>query len=196
MATCQKCGKELENENDVLCSECAKDSTKVQENKENLFQERAVALVIDTVILFGILILLSYIWSVIPLLCRWNSLREFILAVVGVIYFLIRDNLFDGQSIGKKIMGLKIYKKGTKQVIDTNNSIMGNIDLTIFAIIGAVLKLIPVIFFGFFSTLVSLFNLILGIGSLGIFIFEAYLLYSGGSRLGDKLGSTVVVKEE
>ena len=192
MGNCQKCGKELENEKDILCPECSSKEV----SPANLFTDRAIAFIIDILVLAGISLGFTIVWRMIPILNRWSSLESFLIAAIAAIYLLVRDNLFDGQSIGKKIMGLKVYKKGTENVIDLNASLLRNLDLAFFGMLMAILKLIPVVFLGFFTTIIHIMNIILGIAALGILVLEAWFLHQNGSRLGDKLGSTVVVKEE
>ena len=38
-----------------------------------------------------------------------------LLVIPGILYFLLQDGLFEGRSIGKKLMGLKVIKQGTGQ---------------------------------------------------------------------------------
>ena len=62
------------------------------EDEGSLSQQRVYAWLIDFVIVLGIVILLK----------RWLG------GFVATAYWLLRDGLFEGQSIGKRLMGVKV----------------------------------------------------------------------------------------
>ena len=49
----------------------------------------------------------------------------------GLAYFIIRDALWDGRSVGKKVMGLQVINKDTRTPCKTMESVMRNISLMI-----------------------------------------------------------------
>lgn len=96
--------------------------------------------------------------------------------LAGIIYLLISDGLFDGRSLGKKIMRLKVVSAKDGRVADFRDSIIRN---AIFAV-------------ALLTYAIPLFGWIL---ALGIAVFEFLLMLgnSEGMRLGDDLAATKVV---
>ncbi|MCK5512338.1 MAG: RDD family protein [Thermodesulfovibrionia bacterium] len=96
----------------------------------------------------------------------------------GLAYLLIGDGLFEGKSIGKRLLGLKVVFYETGTACTFKASIIRNF---IFAI-GYFLMIIPLI--GFLFPLIVLF-------------FESMLIIGSdrGLRFGDELIKTQVVEE-
>jgi uncharacterized RDD family membrane protein YckC len=89
---------------------------------------------------------------------------------------LIGDGLFDGRSLGKKLIGLKVLSAETDKSCTFKDSIIRN---SIFGI-GYLLYKIP--WFGWiFIVIVSIFEFIILLGS------------KEGMRLGDEIAKTKVV---
>ncbi|MGB9716475.1 MAG: RDD family protein [Thermodesulfovibrionales bacterium] len=97
----------------------------------------------------------------------------------GLVYLLIGDGLFQGQSLGKKLIGLKVISIDTEKQCSIRDSILRN---GIFGI-GYLLYKIP--FFGWIFILI-------------IFIFEFIILLGSKEkmRLGDEIAKTIVVITE
>jgi len=94
----------------------------------------------------------------------------------GLAYLLIGDGLFDGRSLGKKLIGLKVLSAETDKSCTFKDSIIRN---SIFGI-GYLLYKIP--WFGWiFIVIVSIFEFIILLGS------------KDGMRLGDEIAKTKVV---
>jgi len=94
----------------------------------------------------------------------------------GLAYLLIGDGLFDGRSLGKKLIGLKVLSAETDKSCTFKDSIIRN---SIFGI-GYLLYKIP--WFGWiFIVIVSTFEFIILLGS------------KDGMRLGDEIAKTRVV---
>jgi uncharacterized RDD family membrane protein YckC len=94
----------------------------------------------------------------------------------GLAYLLIGDGLFDGRSLGKKLIGLKVLSAETDKSCTFKDSIIRN---SIFGI-GYLLYKIP--WFGWiFIVIVSIFEFIILLGS------------KEGMRLGDEIAKTKVV---
>jgi uncharacterized RDD family membrane protein YckC len=96
----------------------------------------------------------------------------------GLLYLLIGDGLFEGKSIGKRLLGLKVvlYEDGWSCTFSA--SAIRNLIL----VVGYILMLIPLI--GFIFPLVIIFlEGILMIGS------------DRGLRFGDELAKTQVIEE-
>lgn len=101
------------------------------------FNSRAVGFIIDAVVAIG-LVLLS--WFVLP------GFLERIGSLLGIGYILTRDSLpfLDGQSIGKKVMGLKaVTKDGASLSGNWQPGLLRNVALAIplFAIVELVVLL-------------------------------------------------------
>ena len=95
----------------------------------------------------------------------------------GLTYLLLADGFFDGRSVGKKLIRLKVLSKGTLAPCTFKESILRNITLAA----GFVLWGIPLIGWVFI---------------LGIFCFEFVLILGSndGERLGDVIAGTMVVE--
>jgi uncharacterized RDD family membrane protein YckC len=94
----------------------------------------------------------------------------------GLVYLLIGDGLFDGRSVGKKIIGLRVVSADTDKPCSFRDSILRN---SIFGI-GYLFYKIP--WFGWiFMVIVTVFEFIMLLGS------------RDGMRLGDEIAKTKVV---
>ena len=96
----------------------------------------------------------------------------------GIVYLLICDGLFEGRSIGKRLIGLEVVVRDTRQACSFRESILRNFHFGI----GLMLMKIPLI-----GILIAL--IILG--------FEGLLMIGDhkGIRLGDEIAKTQVVEE-
>jgi uncharacterized RDD family membrane protein YckC len=98
--------------------------------------------------------------------------------LAGLLYLLIGDGLFEGKSIGKRLLGLKVVLHEGGGACTFSASAIRNLIL----VVGYVLMLIPLI--GFIFPLVIIFlEGILMIGS------------DRGLRFGDELAKTQVIEE-
>ncbi len=97
--------------------------------------------------------------------------------IVGLIYLLISDGLFDGRSLGKKVIRLKVVSVSTEGAGTFRDSILRNTTLAI----AILLLKIPLIGW---------------ILSLLIFALELLLMLGNkeGKRLGDDIANTKVVE--
>jgi len=104
-------------------------------------------------------------------------------SIAGAVYMLLKDGLFEGQSIGKKAMKLQVVELSGKKT-DFTVSVKRN---AIFALPG-LLSLIPN----------NTVRTIGGLLALAILIYEIYNVYSDpkGCRLGDKLANTQVIPQK
>lgn len=95
----------------------------------------------------------------------------------GLTYLFIADGLFEGSSLGKKIIKLKVIHRTSGQFCSFRESIIRNFPF----VLGYVLMLIP--FIGFIFPLI-------------VVIFEGLLILGNekGMRLGDELAGTMVVE--
>ena len=125
--------------------------------------QRGLAFIIDCAI--------TYLLGLIP----------FIGGIIGFVYMLIRDSLIDGQSIGKKLLNIKVVTDHEK--VTYNDSIKRNI---IFAI-PSLFMIIPAV------------GWIIG-GVLGVIIYIVEIIKvvndPEGKRYGDMWAGTRVVKVE
>jgi hypothetical protein len=96
----------------------------------------------------------------------------------GLAYLLLSDGLFDGRSIGKKLIKLKVVSSNTLQPCTFRGSILRNSTFGL----GYLLWLIPWIGW-VFIIIISVLELILTLGS------------SEGKRLGDEFAGTSVIEE-
>lgn len=97
--------------------------------------------------------------------------------LAGLIYLLISDGLFDGRSLGKKIIKLKVISLSSGTHVSFKDSLMRNITL----VLPLLLLKIPLIGWIFIILMLSLeFLLMLG--------------NAEGMRLGDDLANTKVIE--
>ncbi len=97
--------------------------------------------------------------------------------IIGTVYILLRDGLFGGESLGKKILGLKTINLEKNQNANFVDSILRNLTLAF----AYILMLIPVI--GWIAAPI-------------IIIIEALFILSDekGIRFGDRLANTQVIE--
>jgi uncharacterized RDD family membrane protein YckC len=95
----------------------------------------------------------------------------------GLVYLLISDGLFDGRSLGKKLIQLRVISPETGTPANFRNSIVRNITFAF----GLLLYKIPLL--GWFFVLVIL-----------VLEFLLMLGNEDGMRLGDVLANTKVVE--
>lgn len=96
----------------------------------------------------------------------------------GLSYLLISDGLFNGRSVGKYLMGLRVVSVTTNEPCSMKESIVRNAPLGV----GLLLYKIPWIGW-IFIVLVSAFEFLILFGS------------RDGMRLGDELAKTMVVEK-
>ena len=95
----------------------------------------------------------------------------------GLVYLLIGDGLFDGRSLGKKLIGLKVVAEDTQTPCTFKSSILRNSTL------GIGFLFIKISWLGWIAVaIVSIFEFIMLLGN------------TKGMRLGDELAKTVVVE--
>lgn len=95
----------------------------------------------------------------------------------GLAYLLIGDGLFEGRSLGKKLIGLRVVSADTNTPCTFRDSILRNSTL------GIGFFFYKVLWFGWiFIVLISVFELIILIGS------------RDGMRFGDEIAKTIVIE--
>jgi len=97
----------------------------------------------------------------------------------GLAYLFISDGLFDGRSLGKRLIGLRIISTVTNKPCSVRESILRNLLLCI----GVVLWKIPLIGW-IFIVLIIAFEFVILLGS------------KEGMRLGDEFAKTTVIEEK
>lgn len=97
--------------------------------------------------------------------------------LAGLVYILISDGLFDGRSLGKKILRLKVVSLSTGDSANFRDSILRNITLAA----ALLLYKIPLVGWLFVVAILAL-ELILMLGN------------KDGLRLGDDIANTKVVE--
>lgn len=108
----------------------------------------------------------------------------------GLTYILISDGLFDGRSVGKRLIGLRviIYQDtDTVKACSFRESILRNFPFAI-----------GLIFFGLFN-LIPLIGWVFAVLTAGaIVLFEGLVLLGNekGMRLGDEIAKTHVIEEK
>ena len=108
----------------------------------------------------------------------------------GLTYLLIADGLFEGRSVGKKLIGLRviIYNSSDKvKACGFKESIIRNFPLAAGFVLFGILNLVPLIgwFFSFVTVVV-------------VVLFETLVLIGNekGMRLGDELAKTHVIEDK
>lgn len=95
----------------------------------------------------------------------------------GLAYLLIGDGLFDGRSLGKKLIGLRVVSADTNTPCTFRDSILRNSTL------GLGYLFYKMLWFGWvFIVIVSLFEFIILLGS------------RDKMRLGDEIAKTIVIE--
>lgn len=150
---------------------------------------RIIAGVIDGISISVFVGLTIWLFKFIPLI---GFIGTYIGALISILFFIYRDNLFDSQSIGKKILGLKVIKIGQKNKnINTTTSVLRNLPFLIFAISNFIFTLINIGPLKFIAWVLIIVN---SIAAFGITAFEIFNIFSTGKRFGDKFGGTAVIK--
>jgi hypothetical protein len=108
----------------------------------------------------------------------------------GLTYLLIADGLFEGRSVGKKLIGLRviIYNKAdTVTACGFKESILRNVPFAAGFVVFGIFNMMPIIgwIFSFITAAV-------------VVIFESLILLGSekGMRLGDELAKTYVIEEK
>jgi uncharacterized RDD family membrane protein YckC len=138
--------------------------------------ERVIAYLIDLVPVA--MLESASLLTVIPLLLPLAP----VLPAIATIYFLLRDSIFDGQSVGKRLLGLRVVDVKTSQPGARRESILRNFPLAL----------------AFFLPIVPVIGHLLGAGTaLFVFSMEAIAIFTDrdGRRLGDKFAGTIVVRD-
>jgi uncharacterized RDD family membrane protein YckC len=104
----------------------------------------------------------------------------------GLVYLLLADGLFEGRSVGKKLIGLKIVLQDGSRC-GYKESIFRNVPFAAGFILGGIFGVIPLI--GWLMSFV-IFVVVLAFESLVIIGSD------NGKRLGDEIANTQVVEEE
>lgn len=104
----------------------------------------------------------------------------------GLAYLLIADGLFEGRSVGKRLIGLRVVLRDTKRACSIKESILRNSPFAFGYILFGILKGIPLIgwIFSFIIPVV-------------IVVFESLIMLGNeeGMRFGDEIAKTIVVEE-
>ena len=103
--------------------------------------------------------------------------------ILGVIYLCISDSLYDGQSIGKRLMGFGVISLEDGSPCSTKQSFIRNLPFTV-----------PLFFliFPFWGWIFS------GIFAVPLALMEVYFLFKKNSahRLGDIMADTTVIADD
>jgi len=95
----------------------------------------------------------------------------------GIAYLLIGDGLFDGRSLGKKLIGLRVVSADTNTPCTFRDSILRN------STFGLGFLFYKMVWFGWiFIVLLSIFEFIILLGS------------RDGMRFGDEIAKTIVIE--
>jgi uncharacterized RDD family membrane protein YckC len=100
--------------------------------------------------------------------------------IAGLSYLLISDGLFDGRSLGKKVIGLKVISASAGRAGTFRDSILRNIPFAV----ALLLLEIPLI------------GWLLSVAAVAIFVLEFLLMLGNkeGHRLGDDIAGTKVIE--
>lgn len=104
----------------------------------------------------------------------------------GLAYLLIGDGLFEGRSIGKRLIKLKVVLYETRKICGFRESAIRNFTFAIGYILFGILRGIP--FMGLIFSIIAL---------VVILLFESLLMIGNdkGMRFGDELAKTQVIEE-
>ena len=118
------------------------------------------------------------------------ALYEIIPAIgffAGLMYILLCDGVFDGKSVGKSLIGIRVVDKDNRENCGYKESIFRNFPFAAAFLVFGIFKVIPLL-----GWLIS-FAVI-----AGIVIFECLVIIGSenGMRLGDELANTLVIDDE
>jgi len=136
------------------------------ERQTSVFQ-RVIAKAIDMIIVVAIYLLGGEIWGPVGI-------------VAAVLMCALQDGLGEGQSVGKKIIGLRVIEEQTGMGCSFTHSAIRNL---------------PFVLAILFTSSPFLWILLLLIPLPGL-LLETYLIFSldSGVRVGDVLGNTLVIE--
>lgn len=111
----------------------------------------------------------------------------FVGPLAGITYILISDGLRGGQSLGKRVVGIKAVSAETREACGFKRSIIRNSPFGLLMIFWFLVGWIP-----YLGKTLFLAAALLVIG------FEMLLIYTDdrGARLGDRIADTVVIGRE
>ena len=134
------------------------------------FPGRMIARTID-------LVIVAALYEIIPAIGFFAALT----------YLLLCDGLFEGKSIGKSLIGIKVVDKDNRENCGYKESTFRNFPFAVAFIIFGMFKVIPLL-----GWLVSFAVIV------GILIFESLVIVGSenGMRLGDELANTWVVDDK
>jgi len=114
---------------------------------------------------------------------------SFVGVLAGALYILISDGLYDGRSVGKRIIGLRVVVLGNGATpCDLRRSIVRNAEFGILILLYVIIGWVPYIG----KLVVGLSAIVLAVVETGVIITDA----AGGARLGDRVAETMVVVED
>ena len=110
--------------------------------------------------------------------------------IAGIIYLSIADGLFDGSSLGKKLMGLRVILQAEDDraiACTYKESILRNSPFVLGLVLYWFLGVIPLIGWLISMTLI-----------IAVIIFELLVIVGSekGMRLGDEIAKTVVIEDK
>ena len=128
---------------------------------------RLMAKALDSLIIVAMYFLGQAVWLPLGLLC-------------AMVFCALQDGMWVGQSIGKRIVGLRVIEDNRGLPCNFKNSVLRNLPF----ILAIPLAAMPLLW------------VVLVLMALPILIVETYLVVAleSGTRLGDILGNTLVVE--
>lgn len=114
---------------------------------------------------------------------------SFVGVLAGATYILISDGLFNGSSVGKRIIGLKVVTRDDGiEPCDFRRSIVRNAEFGILILLYIIIGWIP--YAGKF---------IVGVAALAVAVVETGVIITdeaSGARIGDRIADTTVVADK
>ncbi len=131
--------------------------------------KRAIAFLIDLAVYVVIWVLLFF----------WLRLGDYLTGLIAGLYIVFRDGLFNGQSIGKKLMRQRVTNLATDSACSFADSAKRNVIL-------------------YLPNLFRFVQFLGGIIGLVIVALELYFIFTNekGRRWGDQFADTQVLDEE
>lgn len=130
---------------------------------------RLIAFLIDLAVYVVIWVLLFF----------WLRLGNYLTGLAAGLYIVFRDGLFNGQSVGKKLMQQRVIRRDSDDACDFTHSVKRNIILYI-------------------PNLFRFINFFGGILGIVIVALELYFIFTNerGLRWGDQFAETQVINEK
>ena len=161
------------------------------------FGRRLLAWLVDGVILF--IYQLAFNFAVTDFLPNDNTIRLVIetiaVALPILLYHFLMEVFFHGQSIGKKVVGIRVvnFTGNEASISQYLIRLLFRSYFLVPLIASVIVALILDITSAHFETMIGLWALTIALASLGMFLY--FVMSKYGQRFGDRMANTLVIED-